>query len=158
MGEFEIILRSLFAVITERVNYLKEMSKEFPDISSFKKADHKYKSAIERDLQVAIEACIDIGKAIISEKKLRPPESMKDVCMVLYENGFIDDSMLSVLDRMVGTRNILVHRYEKIDLEIIYRILKRHLQDFQKFIKQISKKTLTLKGNVLKVKVRSKLK
>jgi len=73
MGEFDIIVKSLFAVITERVNYLKEMSKEFPDFSSFRKADHKYKSAIERDLQVAIEACIDIGKVIISEKKLRPP-------------------------------------------------------------------------------------
>lgn len=144
MGEFDIdiILKSLFAVITERVNYLREMSKEFPNISSFKKADHKFISAIERDLQVAIEACMDIGKVIISEKKLRPPESMKDICAVLFENGFIDNRMLSALDRMVGTRNILVHRYEKIDLEIIYGILKRHLQDFQRFIKQISKKTL----------------
>lgn len=142
MGEFDIILKSLFAVITERVNYLKEMSKEFPNLSSFRKADHRYISAIERDLQVAIEACIDIGKVIISEKKLRPPESMKDVCTILFENGFIDNRMLSALDRMVGTRNILVHRYEKIDLEIIYGILKRHLQDFQRFIKQISKKTL----------------
>ncbi len=148
MGEFDIILKSLFVVITERVNYLREMSREFPNISSFKKADHRYISAIERDLQVAIEACIDIGKVIISEKKLRPPESMKDICMILFENGFIDNRMLSALDRMVGTRNILVHRYEKIDLEIIYRILKRHLQDFQRFIKQISKKTFTLKENV----------
>ncbi len=144
MGEFEIILKDLFAVITERVNYLKEMSEEFPNISSFKKADHRYKSAIERDLQVAIEACIDIGKVIISEKKLRPPESMKDICMVLFENGFIDKRMLHDLELMIGTRNILVHRYEKIDLEIIYGILKRHLQDFHRFIKQISKKALKI--------------
>ncbi|MBI4653699.1 MAG: DUF86 domain-containing protein [Nitrospirae bacterium] len=142
MAEFEIILKNLFAVISERVNYLKEMANELPNISSLKKADHKYKSAIERDLQVAIEACIDIGKVIISEKKLRPPESMKDVCVVLFENGFIDKRMLHDFERMVGARNIIVHRYEKIDLEIIYGILKRHLNDFQKFIKQISKKTL----------------
>ncbi len=122
-------------MIRERVNYLKEMAAESPSLLSFKKADHKYRSAIERDLQVAIEACIDIGKIIISEKRLRPPESMKDICAVLYENGFIDKGMFHVLEKMVGTRNILVHRYEKIDLELIYRILKRHLHDFQRFIR-----------------------
>jgi uncharacterized protein YutE (UPF0331/DUF86 family) len=145
MSEFETILKSLFAVITERVNYLKEMSEEFPTFSSFRKADHKYRSAIERDLQVAIEACIDVGKVIISEKKLRLPESMKDVFAVLYENGFVDRPMLNILESMVGVRNILVHRYEKIDLEIIYGILKKHLPDFQKFIKQISKNVLNRK-------------
>ncbi len=45
MSEYERVLKDLFAIITERVNYLKEMSLEFPDLSSFKKADHKYKSA-----------------------------------------------------------------------------------------------------------------
>lgn len=142
MSEFETILKSLFAVINERVKYLEEMSEEFPDFSFFKKADHKYISAIERDLHVAIEACIDIGKVIISEKKLRPPESMKDICSILFESGYIDKGMLDILDRMLGTRNILVHRYEKIDLEIIYGILKRHLKDFHNFINQISKKVL----------------
>jgi uncharacterized protein YutE (UPF0331/DUF86 family) len=142
MGEFEIVLKSLLGVIAERVNYLKEMSKEFPNLSSFKKADHRYKSAIERDLQVAIEACMDIGKVIISEKKLRSPESMRDICIILFENGYINNRMLSTLERMTGIRNILVHRYEKLDLEIIYGILKRHLKDFDRFIKQISKKTL----------------
>jgi uncharacterized protein YutE (UPF0331/DUF86 family) len=53
--------------------------------------------------------------------------------------------MLNILESMVGVRNILVHRYEKIDLEIIYGILKKHLPDFQKFIKQISKNVLNRK-------------
>ena len=61
MSELETILRSLFAVIVERVKYLKEMSEELPTFLSFKRADHKYKSAIERDLQVAIEACTEVS-------------------------------------------------------------------------------------------------
>ncbi len=83
MSEFETILKGLFKVITERVKYLEEMSARFRDISSFKKADHVYISAIERDLQVAIEACIDVGKVIISEKRLRPPESTRDICTAI---------------------------------------------------------------------------
>jgi uncharacterized protein YutE (UPF0331/DUF86 family) len=140
MQEFETIIEGLTATVSERVKYLKEMSGEFASIHDFRKADHKTASAIERDLQVAIEACIDIGKIIISEKGLRPPETMRDVCQVLYETGFIDKMTLKEFEGMVGLRNILVHRYERIDPEIIYGVLKRHLKDFNRFLKQIKKK------------------
>ncbi len=140
MPGFKTIIKNLIATVYERVQYLREMSEEFPSFATFRKADHKTMAAIERDLQVAIEACIDIGKIIISEKGLRSPESMRDVCLVLYENGFIDRKTLRNFEGMVGMRNILVHCYEKIDPEIIYGILKRHLKDFQRFINQVVEK------------------
>ena len=93
------------------------MSAELPSIASFKKADHKYKSPIQKDLQVAIETCIDVVKIIISEKSFVPPESIKDVCTVLCKNVYIDSCMLKSLEGLAGKRKILVHRYEKIDLK-----------------------------------------
>ncbi len=50
---------------------------------------------------------------------------MRDVCVVLYEDGFIDKRTLRDFEGMVGLINILVHRYEKIDPEIIYGVLKK---------------------------------
>ncbi|MFN3480647.1 MAG: type VII toxin-antitoxin system HepT family RNase toxin [Thermodesulfovibrionales bacterium] len=140
MQRLESVIKKLAATVTERVGYLRELSEDFQNLTAFKKADHKTMSAIERDLQVAIEACVDIGKLIISEKRLRPPESMRDVCQVLYENGYIDSKTLKIFEGMVGMRNILVHRYEKIDTEVIYGVLKRHLDDFQRFVDQVMKK------------------
>lgn len=140
MQGLDTAIKKLISTVKERVRYLKEMSRDFQNLIAFKKADHKTISAIERDLQVAIEACIDIGKLIISEKRLRPPESMRDICQILYENGYINSRTLHIFEGMVGMRNILVHRYEKIDPEVIYGVLKKHLDDFQRFIDQVTKK------------------
>ena len=38
---------------------------------------------------------------------------------------------------MVQFRNIVVHRYETVDSEIVIGILKRHLDDFEKFVSEV---------------------
>jgi uncharacterized protein YutE (UPF0331/DUF86 family) len=38
---------------------------------------------------------------------------------------------------MAGTRNILVHGYDRIDDALIYGIIQKHLPDFESFIQQI---------------------
>ena len=38
---------------------------------------------------------------------------------------------------MAGTRNILVHGYDRIDTALIYGIIKQYLPDFEKFLSQI---------------------
>lgn len=38
---------------------------------------------------------------------------------------------------MVGFRNLIIHLYEKIDLEIVYGIYKKKLGDFGLFAKEI---------------------
>jgi uncharacterized protein YutE (UPF0331/DUF86 family) len=34
-------------------------------------------------------------------------------------------------------RNILVHGYDKVDDEVVYAILKRHLSDFERFLAEV---------------------
>lgn len=139
MSEFESLIKRLLSLISERVEYLKEISARYPSLNAYKKAKHVYKAAAERDLQVAIEACLDIGKIIISEKALGSPGSMREICETLFEKGIISERMLNSLLKMVGMRNIIVHRYEKIDDEVVYSVIKNHLGDFELFIKEISK-------------------
>lgn len=38
---------------------------------------------------------------------------------------------------MDGTRNILVHGYDKIDDSVIYAVLRIHLKDFYRFLREI---------------------
>jgi uncharacterized protein YutE (UPF0331/DUF86 family) len=40
---------------------------------------------------------------------------------------------------MAGLRNILVHEYVSVDLDVIADILQRRLDDFEKFISLIRK-------------------
>lgn len=40
---------------------------------------------------------------------------------------------------MIGFRNLLVHDYASINLEMVYEFLQTKLQDFEALIKHISK-------------------
>ncbi|NCO68725.1 MAG: DUF86 domain-containing protein [Nitrospirae bacterium] len=43
---------------------------------------------------------------------------------------------------MAGTRNVLVHGYDKIDDAIIFGVLKKHVSDFNTFLKEIEERYL----------------
>lgn len=108
------------------------------------------RDAVERNIEVAIQACIDIAKIIIKREGLREPEDNKGVFVVLAENGIISENSLKFLIPMAGARNILVHGYDKIDDAIIFGVLKKHLSDFQSFLREIEERylkgTLTQNG------------
>lgn len=129
-------IKSKINTIIERVDKLKKYTsityEEYIRSSELK-------DIIERNLQVAIEAAIDIGKIIISEECYREPSDNKGVFVVLAENGIIDAKLLKKLMPMAGTRNILVHGYDKVDDTVIFGILKKHLKDFDRFILAIEK-------------------
>lgn len=91
----------------------------------------------ERNIQVAIEACLDIGKIIIANQGLAEPEDNKGIFSVLAEAGIITKESLSFLTPMAGTRNILVHGYDRIDDALIYGIIKKHLINFEDFLNQV---------------------
>jgi len=56
----------------------------------------------------------------------------------LEENGVITKENLLNFQQMASFRNLLVHRYEKIEDEIVYGIFNKRLNDFEEFIQAIS--------------------
>ena len=89
----------------------------------------------ERALQVAIEVMIDISERILAHEHVAPQDSAADNIRHL-QNRKIIRPMPEYLD-MVKFRNFIVHRYEKIDIEIIYSIIKNKLPLFESFIQDI---------------------
>lgn len=114
--------------------------------------DMTIKDAVERNIEVAIQGCIDIAKIIIKREGLREPEDNKGVFVVLAENGIIAEKSLKFLIPMAGTRNVLVHGYDKIDDAIIFNVLKKHLNDFYSFLKEIDKNYLQKESSTKKKK------
>jgi uncharacterized protein YutE (UPF0331/DUF86 family) len=94
--------------------------------------DPYLRDIVERNLEVAIQCCIDMGHRIISiEEAVKPTD---------YYEGFIILGQLKVLPinfskkiaSMAGFRNILVHEYIGIDWDEVYRNLQR-LPDIYRF-------------------------
>jgi uncharacterized protein YutE (UPF0331/DUF86 family) len=112
---------------------LYEIRKKVPDYEKYIKS-WIYKDAAERNLHRAIEAIIDIGKMLISDKKLKIPESNREVFILLAENDLFPAEYLDLIFKMIGVRNIIVHSYDKIDDSVLYGILKKKLDDFKKIL------------------------
>jgi uncharacterized protein YutE (UPF0331/DUF86 family) len=129
--------------ILERVERLKQMSVQIRTFAEYQQS-RDGKDIVERNLQLAIEGCLDIAKIIISQKRLREPKDNKGVFVVLGEAGILSQETVAFMAPMAGTRNILVHGYDKIDDEAIYGVLKKRLKDFDTFLQEIRRNCLSL--------------
>lgn len=95
------------------------------------------RGALERYLQLSIEACVDIAEMIISDQRLPTPQTATEAIEVLGKEGILEDSFTKEFSKAVGFRNILIHDYVKIDYQLVLENLKNNLSDFHRFIKEI---------------------
>lgn len=105
------------------------------NLQNFTKQD-----SIVLNLQRAIEATIDMAMHIVAGEKLGLPQNSRDAFQLLYERNVIDEVMLGRLSAMIGFRNIAVHDYQQINLQILQQIVEHHLEDFTDFIQVIKSK------------------
>ena len=132
--------------VHDRVKRLKKLSATISSFSQYQ-ASSDSKDIAERNIQVAVEGCLDIAKIIISSKGLPEPRDNKGVFAVLAEGGIISAESLKFLVPMAGTRNVLVHGYDRVEDNVIYGVMKQHLDDFSVFIKEIIRNYLSEKAN-----------
>ena len=107
------------------------------DIQSFQqlKTSSLLQKGTERALQVSIEVMIDISERILSINKINPANTSAENIFKLEELEVIKSA--DDYSDMVRFRNFIVHRYEKIDLEILYSIIKNRLHLFTQFVNEI---------------------
>ena len=117
-------------LIDDCVRRLFEILQENPTLETYRNS-WKDKDSAERNLQKTIEALIDIGKMLVSEKQLREPANNREVFLILEENNLFPSEFMALIDRMIGMRNIIVHSYDRIDDAVVYEVLKTNLDDIR---------------------------
>lgn len=101
-------------------------------------ADLRAKAFVERYLHLAIEEMLDIANYMVSFCKWREPVGYRDLFTILREQGVIKEDQLTAFQNMASFRNLLVHRYETIDDELVFGIFKKRLGDFDLFIQLVA--------------------
>jgi len=129
------VIYNKMEIIERCIGRVKEEYEGNPEnLKDFTKQD-----SIVLNIQRAVEATIDIAMYIISDKKLGIPKSSRDAFEVLAYNKIINDDMLKKLKNMVGFRNIAIHNYQKLNLDILQNVIENNLGDFSEFIFFINK-------------------
>ncbi len=100
--------------------------------------DAYLRDIVERNLEIAIQCCIDIAHRVISlEGALRPRDSYESL-LRLGELGVLPADFARHLAPMAGFRNILAHEYLAIDWDLVYEHLQR-LDDLRQFADYLRK-------------------
>lgn len=87
------------------------------------------------NIQRACEAAIALAMHWVAENGWGIPNSSREAFELLAEHGVIEAELVGKLKNMVGFRNIAVHDYQKMNLDILKNIITHHLSDLTEFTK-----------------------
>ena len=128
------LIRSKMEEILESLRLIEEnLPDDFEDFESL----GIVKDGIYKRAEFAIQNAIDICAIINSDLRLTMPEREEDVFEGLVRAGILPEEMAHKLRLMKGFRNILVHRYGRIDDRLAFEVLHWHLKDIYEFIEVI---------------------
>ncbi|MGL5460814.1 MAG: type VII toxin-antitoxin system HepT family RNase toxin [Cetobacterium sp.] len=107
---------------------IKRIEEEYANIPS-NLENYTKQDSIILNLQRMYEATLDLGLHYIKIKKLEIPQTSKQIFEILEKNGVIDKKTSINMQGMVGFRNIAVHDYQSLNIEILQKIIEKHLGD-----------------------------
>lgn len=119
-------------------NCLKRIAEEYQGHEAEFENNFTKQDSIILNLQRACEAAIDLGTRLIRLKKWEVPQQSRDIFTVLEKHQVISSKISTRMQAMVGFRNVAVHDYQKLSLEIVHSILENHLNDFNDFASAVS--------------------
>lgn len=89
------------------------------------------------NLQRAVQAAIDLATHIVSSEGLGISDSVKGNFVLLENAGVIGKRLSGKMQAMAGFRNIAIHDYQSIKVEILKAILGKHLKDLEDFYTRV---------------------
>jgi uncharacterized protein YutE (UPF0331/DUF86 family) len=96
-------------------------------------ADVRERRFVEHTLQLAIQSALDVASHIVSDERLGEPRTNRELFDLLAAAGWIAPAHAAALRNMAGFRNMLVHGYDDVNLDIVRDILEQHLDDLTGF-------------------------
>ena len=76
---------------------------------------------------------------VISQRRLGLPQESREAFTLLQTAGLLPADLAARMQRMVGFRNVAIHEYTRLNLDIVHTIIIKHLNDFHQFSSTIVK-------------------
>jgi uncharacterized protein YutE (UPF0331/DUF86 family) len=95
--------------------------------------DQTRQDAIVLNLQRACESSIDGAMHLVRVQRLGLPQESREAFDLLERSGQLAGTLAEPLRRMVGFRNIAVHDYQRLDIDIVRTIVHERLDDLLAF-------------------------
>lgn len=118
---------------------LQRILEEYAGDSRNLTANQTKQDAIILNLQRACETAIDLAMYVINQRRLGTPQESRDAFTLLQTAGLLPADLATSMQRMVGFRNVAVHEYARLNLDVVHAIITKQLDDFRTFSSTIVK-------------------
>jgi uncharacterized protein YutE (UPF0331/DUF86 family) len=116
------------------VNYLGEIE-SIKDLDVFDiLRDVKNLRFFERNFQLIVDTMLDINSHIIVEENFGIPDTYSNTFIILGEKGVIPVDFSYKIAEAVKLRNMVVHKYDKVDNKKMIQDLKDGLSQFEEYL------------------------
>lgn len=102
--------------------------------------DLKEERFVEHTLQLAIQAALDVASHIVSDERLGEPATNRELFDRLATGGRISSALAVRLGDMAGFRNVLVHGYQDVNLDVVVDAAKNRVGDLIAFVTSIRRR------------------
>lgn len=85
----------------------------------------------------ACDTAIDLANMLIRRRRLGIPNESRESFAILSREKAIPIDVGERLQKMVGFRNIAIHQYRDLDIDIVETVIARHLDDLLAFAQMI---------------------
>ncbi|MEK6640902.1 MAG: DUF86 domain-containing protein [Nitrospirota bacterium] len=102
-------------------------------------ANQTKQDAIILNLQRACESAIDLAMYVVNHRRLGVPQESYDAFTLLQTAGILLPDLATRMQRMVSFRNVAVHEYIRLNLDVVRAIITKQLEDFRTFSSTIVK-------------------
>lgn len=138
MGFQEIMIDDVILNKTDTIK--KCLNRIDTEFSEDFKTNYTKQDSVILNLERISQATIDIATHIIRIKKLGIPKNSKELFIILENYQYISQNVSSNMQKMVGFRNIAIHDYQNLSIEIVIAIVNNHLDDFIDFSNEVLRK------------------
>jgi uncharacterized protein YutE (UPF0331/DUF86 family) len=97
------------------------------------KTNYLFQDAAVLNIIRACETSIDLANMIIRKKRLGIPAESRESFGILVRENILQRELGDKLQKMVGFRNLAVHRYRELDMDVVETVIRTNLDDLLAF-------------------------
>lgn len=123
-------IASLQRCVTRAREELRRAGSEFS-------ADHTAQDAAILNVIRACETAIDLANMLIRKRRLGVPSETRESFDILVRERLLERELGVRLEKMVGFRNLAVHRYHELNIDIVESVIRHRLDDLVEFAEAV---------------------
>ena len=117
--------------------YLSELMPILDKVNKSTEPSNESVHAVERLLQLIVDAAIDINTHIITRNNMETPNDYQGTFAILARGDVMPTDFATRIANSVGLRNLLVHGYEKVERAKMLRDVTQNIGQYYEYVKYI---------------------